>query len=121
MRKVLIVGAGEIGSRHLQGIAGVKENLSISVIDPSIDSLNLSKKRFFEVQKKDNQHDISFSQNLSRMENLDLVVIATSSNVRKKVFLIYWNGMPNIIFERHSKHKDFMKFLVCKKNKIRAG
>ena len=38
-------------------------------------------------QKKDNQHVISFSQNLSRMENLDLVVIATSSNVRKKVFL----------------------------------
>lgn len=125
MRKVLIIGAGEIGSRHLQGIAGVKENLSISVIDPSIDSLNLSKKRFFEVQKENNEHVISFSQNLSQMENLDLAIIATSSNVRKKVFLdLLEYGIPKyIIFEKFAfqKHNDFYEISrLLKKNKIRA-
>ena len=52
MRNILIVGAGEIGSRHLQGIAAVKEKLSISVIDPSIDSLNLSKKKVLRSSRK---------------------------------------------------------------------
>ena len=42
--KVLIVGGGQIGSRHLQGALKSTHRLSITIVDPSLSSLELSKR-----------------------------------------------------------------------------
>ena len=42
---ILLVGAGNLGSRYLQGLMEVKYSCAIYVIDYSTNALNLSKKR----------------------------------------------------------------------------
>jgi ornithine cyclodeaminase/alanine dehydrogenase-like protein (mu-crystallin family) len=46
MRQLVIVGAGNIGSRHLQALKLVKTPLKIHVIDPSMNALKISKERY---------------------------------------------------------------------------
>ena len=50
---ILIVGAGQIGSRHLQGAVKIKNQLSITVVDISSIALKLSqnivKKKCLEI------------------------------------------------------------------------
>ena len=47
---ILIVGAGQLGSRYLQGMASLKKNCSIYIIDPSDLSLKRAKERFEEME-----------------------------------------------------------------------
>ena len=79
-----IIGAGQLGSRHLQGLLSVlASNLNIYVIDPSFDSLAIAKQRSNEVE---HSHTVSFHSAISELpKTLDFVVIATSSKVRLAV------------------------------------
>ena len=43
---ILIAGAGELGSRYLQGMAKCKNNLDIFVLDISKQSIKLARKRW---------------------------------------------------------------------------
>lgn len=46
MYKVAIIGAGQLGSRHLQGLKGAASSLAITVLDSSKESLQVSKERY---------------------------------------------------------------------------
>ena len=46
MKTVLVIGAGQLGSRHLQALKLVQNDLSISVVDPFQASLDVAKERF---------------------------------------------------------------------------
>ena len=50
--KILLVGAGNVGSRYLQGLAKCKNNLDIFVIDVNNKSILKSKQRIHQVKKK---------------------------------------------------------------------
>lgn len=83
MKKSLIIGAGQLGSRHLQGLLKQKISQSIFVVDPSENSLELSKLRASEIK---HTHQLTWCTNISLLPNsFDLVIVATSSNVRKIV------------------------------------
>ena len=41
MFKILLVGAGQIGSRYLEGLAKLNINFEVIVIEPNLDSLNI--------------------------------------------------------------------------------
>lgn len=85
MKNVCIIGAGNIGSRHLQGLKKVKFPLSIEVVDPSIKSLEIARQRYEQVESSVN-HKISFLSNLSKVsKKIDLAIIATNSDVRRLV------------------------------------
>lgn len=89
LKNVLLLGAGQLGSRHLQALGAVSQKLNIYVVDPSDDSLKLSKQRFEEV-KDSSKHEIKFlSSTLSLdIKEVDLGIIATSSNVRFDSFRV---------------------------------
>jgi hypothetical protein len=80
----LIIGAGQLGSRHLQSLLKFKlEKLNIFVIDPNSDSLNIAKSRASEII---HSHNIFFSLDWELIPNqLYFVVVATNSNVREQV------------------------------------
>lgn len=83
MKKCLIIGAGQLGSRHLQGLLKQKETQSIFVVDPSNESLELSKQRAQEIQ---HLHELTWCTDISQVPaHIDLAIIATSANVRRKV------------------------------------
>ena len=49
MARVLIVGCGELGSRHLQAVAALPEVTTIDVVDPRPEALELGRQRLAEV------------------------------------------------------------------------
>ena len=83
---VALIGAGQLGSRHLQGLAKTKCPLNIVVIDPSIENLKIAEDRWGEIQN-DVKHQIRFNQDLSQLDRSDLfaTIVATGANVRRKV------------------------------------
>ena len=46
MYKVAIIGAGQLGSRHLQGLKVAASPLEITVMDSNEDSLKVAKERY---------------------------------------------------------------------------
>ena len=58
MKKVFIIGAGQLGSRHLQALKYVKEALDISVIDPREESLSTAKERYASLDLMDNNKEV---------------------------------------------------------------
>lgn len=83
MKINLIIGAGQLGSRHLQALLGVKQEQVIYVLDTSIHSLNVAKARAEEITNIDNVNFITDWGDLPK--ELDLVIVATGANVRANV------------------------------------
>lgn len=118
-KSVCVIGAGNIGSRHLQGLAKVSQPLSIQVIDPSADSLVLAQKGYEEV-KGHSKHQLSFLKDITHVSpNIDLAIIATSSNIRSLVtkqlldnssvrYIIF----EKILFDKRSQYKEVAKLLA---------
>lgn len=102
MKNVCIIGAGNIGSRHLQGLKKIKFPLSIEVVDPSTDSLEIASQRYQQIESATN-HKISFLQNISNLsKKIDLAIVATNSDVRRLVI--------EELFQRSS-----IKYLILEK------
>lgn len=81
---ILIIGAGNLGSRHLQGILKMKLSSSIFVIDPSQAALDLSRSRASEI--KNHIHKLFFMKELpTNIKCFDVTVISTTSNGRSKL------------------------------------
>lgn len=103
MYKIAIIGSGQLGSRHLQGIKTTDLELSIEVVDSNSESLKTAEKRFNEV--KDNQYNkkIRFLLSIDELsDELDLVIIATSSAPRFAITneLINKKNVRYIVFEK---------------------
>lgn len=102
MKKIAIIGAGQLGSRHLQALALHKEAITIYVVDPVEESLNLSRARFIEVDEHKNKNLI-FTQLISSLPLvLDFVVIATNSLQRLAVLkeLFHTSKVQYLLLEK---------------------
>lgn len=84
LKKIVIIGAGQIGSRHLQGVLRASNPLEIFVVDPFENSLEIAKERAGQVENKG--HIVTYMANISNLPHaIDVAIIATSSNVRESV------------------------------------
>ena len=124
MRYICIIGAGNIGSRHLQALKNVKSPLSIYIIDPSVDSLNLAKKRYESFPNSINSnHKLAFYQEIDKLpKQIDLTIIATSSNVRRAVCQKLLNHssvkfmiLEKLLFQKRADYLFIQKLLKDKK------
>lgn len=100
MKTVCLIGAGNIGSRHLQGLKRIDFPLSIEVVDPSKKSLEIAKQRASEIPK---EHSVTFLTDIKDVsQKLDLAIIATNSSVRRKVLevLLSHASVPYLILEK---------------------
>jgi predicted dehydrogenase len=82
MFKIKVIGAGQLGSRHLQALKSVKYPLEIKVVDPSESSLRIAKERYEAIQSGLN-HKVSFCVDLDSDAGTDVAIIATNSDVRR--------------------------------------
>lgn len=104
MRTVCIIGAGQLGSRHLQALKNVSKELRIYVIDPFDQSLTVAEERYNVVDAID-KNEVSYHTSLSEIDSntsFDIAIIATTSNVRKAptVELIENFHVDTIVFEK---------------------
>lgn len=80
---ILIAGAGQLGSRYLQGLALIEKPLLIYIYDVSSEALIRAQNRWAEVAKKNTSHQVFFNQDLSVLpDQIDIAIITTTANVR---------------------------------------
>lgn len=98
MKNIVIIGAGQLGSRHLQGLALSNHPLNIQVVDPSAESLKIAESRFKEVAGTFTGK-VAFLSTLEKLEKkIDVAIIATSSKVRKDViFSLFESATVNYL------------------------
>ena len=84
---VSIIGSGQIGSRHLQALAHLKESVRIQLVDPSQNSLDVACQRFHSVyqgdKKKITLETFNTIKDISELQ--DVVIVATDATVRSNV------------------------------------
>jgi len=88
MVNIVLVGAGKLGSRHLQAISQVKiKDTNIYVVDPSLPALDLARERFAEMPDNQRIDSVSYLTGLESLEveKIDLAIIATTSEHRRSV------------------------------------
>ncbi|MBS4014237.1 MAG: Gfo/Idh/MocA family oxidoreductase [Bacteroidetes bacterium] len=101
--RVLLIGAGQLGSRHLQGLAKSTLALDIDIVDISPESLEVAKQRFFEVSPV----NVTIGEMKTALKelpakNYDLAILATNADIRELITkqLLYCHNVSNIIFEK---------------------
>ncbi len=103
MKKIALIGAGQLGSRHLQGLAKSELYISIEVVEPFEGSRNIAKQRFEEIPTNEKIKEINFYENISQLsEELDVVIVATNADVRFNVVkeLLKNKKITNLILEK---------------------
>lgn len=103
MKNIVIIGGGQLGSRHLQGLSLLNGISNIFVIDPSEDALKVAQKRLDEVPEKiKGNHYFYFNDYKDLPNSIDLAIIATNSDVRKKVLvqLISKFSVKSLVLEK---------------------
>lgn len=82
-RRILIVGCGQLGSRHLQAVATLPEVQEIDVVDPRPEALSVGQQRVEEVVGKSASLKIRWLTSLDQVQHPgDLCIIATQAEGR---------------------------------------
>lgn len=84
MAKILIIGTGQLGSRHLQSLNLLKQEIDITVVDPNPTSLEIAKSRF-DATIKDIKHKITYEQEITTSQPIDIAIIASTANHRRTI------------------------------------
>lgn len=102
-KRIALIGAGQLGSRHLQSLAKLETPAEVVVVDPSAASLAVAKERFGQIPANRNIASVSFVDSMDRMGNApDLAVVATNADVRAGVVrkLLSMYAVPFLILEK---------------------
>lgn len=87
MLNFLLIGAGQLGSRHLQALAlSDFSDVSIQVVDPSSQALKVAQERWGQVVKSPYIKSIEFFADFADVKrDVDLCIIATNASCRLQV------------------------------------
>ncbi len=102
MNNIMIIGAGQLGSRHLQGALQSELALNIIVVDPFQNSLDVAEQRANEISFGNSDTRISYITKIESNVTIDVCIIATTANIRFSVFneLIDHCTVENVLFEK---------------------
>lgn len=85
MKKIAIIGAGQLGSRHLQGVKKSINELEIWVMDTNPESLTIARERYEQITSNSNKI-IHYIETIDLLpKELDIVIVATSSKPRATI------------------------------------
>ena len=113
MKRILVVGFGAMGCRHVQSLLGHKAGYEIHVVEPSEDNIRVNTER---IGGKPN--DFIWHQNLDDCKDaFDLAIVATSSTPRYqivkkllekgvKLFLL-----EKIVFQSAAQFEDILQMM----------
>jgi len=123
-KNICIIGAGQIGSRHLQALKAVKSPLDICIVDRSKESLRIARERYNSMPINKTVHNVEYGRELQKNKIYDIAIIATTSEPRAALTkeLLKKNKVKYLILEKllFSKKSDYAaidKLLKTKKVK----
>lgn len=103
MYRIAIVGAGQLGSRHLQGLARLSLPCEIDVVDPSQGALDIARQRFAEMPPNSDVLAVKYHLSIDALPStLDYAVIATNADVRLAVLqeLLTGRDVHRVLLEK---------------------
>ncbi len=103
MVEVAIVGAGQLGSRHLQALALLEGPAAITLIDPQVGALERARERFAQVATEEQVREAHYAQAMSALpEHVDVVVVATPADSRLSVVsqLLETSAVSYLVLEK---------------------
>ena len=102
-KNILLIGAGQLGSRHLQALALMKKPCNIFVVDPNSDSISTTNQRFESINGHQ-RHKLHYCDGIHEIpgDNFDLCIIATNADIRTHVIkkLLANKRVSHIILEK---------------------
>jgi len=101
MNNIALIGAGNLGSRHLQALALLEDKFRIEVVDPNEYSISVARSRYLEVGR--NEKNIRYMSTVDELsKDITIAIIATSSFPRKRVIeeLISKKNVRYLILEK---------------------
>jgi hypothetical protein len=100
---IAIVGAGQLGSRHLQSLTQIKVSSDIYVVDINQKSLDISEDRYNSMENSSYIKSVLFTHNISDLpDKVDLLIVATNSDKRSNILkeIVGTKTVKNIILEK---------------------
>lgn len=83
MYNIAVIGAGQLGSRHLQGLATFRHQCNLHIVDPFDKSMAVARARIDEVGPNANIKGVfSHISAVTLPDVIDLAVVATTADVR---------------------------------------
>lgn len=80
---IAVIGAGQLGSRHLQGLRGLAVPATLYMVDPAEASLATARQRFDELAPNENIRGLFALRTIDELPaELDLLISATTADVR---------------------------------------
>lgn len=102
MKTVALIGVGQLGNRHLEGLMKSENDLEIYVVDNNAESIKIAQERHGQIVLN-NDKKIIYGQDINCLPNhIDLVIIATGSIPRASITksLLSHTTVDYIIFEK---------------------
>ena len=108
MNRLAVIGAGNLGSRHLQALAKLKRPSEIVVVDPDQVALERAAARFAEM--RGNARSVAYVRSISEIGgDLDIAIIATNADIRADV-------IRELLSQKHVRGLLLEKVLFTKPN-----
>lgn len=122
-QNILIIGAGQLGSRHLQGVLKSTGTHSIIVVDPSEESLQLAENRAKEI---DHNHEIQYLKAIQDIPpHIKIAIIATNADVREKAIIqlldvtkVDFLILEKVLFQEVDAYRRISDLLKLKNTKV---
>ncbi|MFN0116725.1 MAG: Gfo/Idh/MocA family oxidoreductase [Elusimicrobiota bacterium] len=122
---VLVIGSGELGSRHLQAICQIPYLERIDVLDQRIEALNVARSRVESISNRNKFIEYQWIQDISKISSqYDLIVVATQATERVQIIkeLIAKNisrkfFIEKVVAQSTSEYESLLS--VCEKNNIK--
>ena len=122
-KNIAIIGAGQIGSRHLQALAKIQLPVSLDVVDCNPNALPTAQKRYLQIPSNKNIQSIRFLCSIDELSrNIDLCIISTNANVRFEVFKelttekeISYIILEKIVFQSQQQFTEAKDIMLQKK------
>lgn len=103
MKNIVIIGAGQLGSRYLQGFCKLKIPIALKVVEPDEVAKKIAMARVAEQISSTHIKNIEFGSSIDVLDgHIDLAVVSTSSDVRFGITseLLQTKKVENLILEK---------------------
>ncbi|MHB1126563.1 MAG: Gfo/Idh/MocA family oxidoreductase [Bacillota bacterium] len=122
MINICIIGAGQLGSRHLQALSLIDRKVFIQMVDPNEASLEIARKRFLEMKNNNNVKSLKYLTSIEALPNeIDLVIVATTADVRYSVLKtllekrqVRYLILEKILFQKVEDYSNIGKLIISK-------
>ena len=119
---IAIIGAGQLGSRHLQGLKRINRKINVAVVEPNFAAVETAKNRFNAMPGESLVQNVDYLTDIRQLsQHIDVAIIATNADIRRDVVeqMLEETDVDKLILEKVAFQSvvDFESVLECLRRK----